>query len=142
MQRLRPMPPRRDDIADFEVDAVETVLAANCSPCHGPALGSAGSGGISFIDGDLEPGSSRAVDQLVEAGLIVPMSSATSRIIIVMEDGSMPPRSSGLPPVTQADIDTVRGYIDNPRYWPGAAAPSVVDAGLAAPTVDAGSDGG
>jgi serine/threonine-protein kinase len=32
----------------------------------------------------------------------------------------MPPVASGLPAVTEADINTVAQYIDNPRFWPDA----------------------
>jgi hypothetical protein len=46
--------------------------------------------GINFIDD---------TDQLVEAGLIVPLSSATSRIVVVMRDRSMPPAQLASQPV-------------------------------------------
>jgi hypothetical protein len=70
----------------------------------------------------------------------VPLSSATSRIIVVMRDGSMPPSAGGLPPVTEADLATVAQYIDIPRFWPDALPPSIVDAGAAVPLLDAGPD--
>jgi mono/diheme cytochrome c family protein len=107
-------------------------LAANCGQCHGPALTQTqAQDGINFIDD---------IDALVEAELIVPMNSAASRIVVVMRDRSMPPRASGLFPVTEADIDVVASYIDNPRFWPDFPAPGVVDAG--APVVDADPDAG
>jgi mono/diheme cytochrome c family protein len=113
------------------------VLLANCRQCHGPSASVADSGGFRFID-DL--------DRLIATGLLVPLSSATSPIIITMVDGSMPPPESGLPSVTQADIDTVAQYLDNPRFWPGVAppssdagSPSVSDAGTDLPDSDAGS---
>jgi hypothetical protein len=90
-------------------------------------------GGINFI---------YDIDQLVAAGLIVPLSSATSRVVVVMRNGSMPPLSSGLPPVTEADIEIVASYIDNPRFWPDSFPPAIVDAGTETPPVDAGADGG
>jgi len=125
-----PLPP-----PDLNLAIVENVLAANCGQCHGPALTpTQAQDGINYID-DL--------DKLVAAGLIVPLSSATSRVIVVMRDGSMPPPASGLPPVTEADIEVVASYIDNPRYWPVLPAPAVVDAGVDTPVaVDAGTDGG
>ncbi|MEO8179773.1 MAG: hypothetical protein ABI895_13140 [Deltaproteobacteria bacterium] len=115
------------------MDTVENVLMANCGSCHGPAAPVAASGGIRFIDD---------VAQLVEAGLLVPLSSASSRIIRVMVVGSMPPPSSGLPPVTDADISTIVQYIDNQRYWPDVSLPPVVDRGAESRPVDAGADGG
>jgi len=121
------------DYPYYVKDAVENILMANCGPCHGPDAPALGSGGIQFI-GD--------VDRLVEAGLIVPLSSATSRVVRVSVLGSMPPVSSGLPLLTEADIDTLVTYIDNPRYWPDFVPPATVDAGPAPPLVDAGVDGG
>jgi serine/threonine-protein kinase len=58
------------------------------------------------------------IDQLVETGKIVPLNSAASRIVQRMVRGEMPPVSSGLPAVTEADINTVAQFIDNPRFWP------------------------
>ena len=110
--------------------AVENVLSANCGQCHGPLAPVADSGGITFIN-DL--------DRLIAAGLLVPLNSAASPIVIVMVNGSMPPPGSGLPPVTDADINTVTRYLDNPRFWP-LLEPTVRDAGSSAPARDAGTD--
>jgi hypothetical protein len=60
------------------------------------------------------------IDQLVANGKIQPLNSAGSRIIQRMKDGSMPPPASGLDRVTEADINTVANFIDNPRFWPDA----------------------
>jgi mono/diheme cytochrome c family protein len=122
--------------------ATENILSANCGVCHGPLADPGTSGGILFIND---------VDALVVAGLIVPFNSAGSRIVQVMRDGSMPPRTSGYPPVTEADIDVISGFIDNPRYWPDvdvtadrdagtAPPPPVLDGGT--PAVDPGADAG
>jgi mono/diheme cytochrome c family protein len=114
--------------------AAENVLGANCGQCHGPALTrTQAQDGINFIDD---------IDALVRAGLITPLNSAASRIIVVMRDGSMPPPASGLSPAPEADIEVVADYIDNPRFWPDAPPPPVVDAGTATPLVDAGADAG
>ena len=52
------------------------MLAQNCGQCHGSALTPAqAQDGINFISD---------IDQLVEAGLIVPLSSATSRVIVML----------------------------------------------------------
>jgi mono/diheme cytochrome c family protein len=115
-------------------DAMVNVLLANCGQCHGPAAPAEGSGGIQFIGN---------VDQLVVAGLIIPLSAETSPIVVAMEDGSMPPPSSGLPRVIDTDITVVASYIDNPRFWPGVMPPAVADAGappapVPLPVVDAG----
>jgi mono/diheme cytochrome c family protein len=119
---------------DLGQAAAENVLLANCGQCHGPSLApDQAQAGINYIND---------TDRLVDAGLIVPLSSVTSRIIVTMRTGSMPPRSSGLLPVTEADIGLVASYIDNPRYWPDLAPPVVVDAGIVRPIVDGGADGG
>jgi mono/diheme cytochrome c family protein len=135
--RVRPAADEPEGTAYQAKVTASYVLIANCGSCHGPAAPVESSGGIRFID-DL--------DQLVAAGLIVPSSSATSRIVIVMRDGSMPPPSSGLLPVTQSDLDIVSFYIDDPFYFPGVSppAPAVVDAGVELPVgaSDAGADPG
>jgi len=118
---------------DLARAAAENVLLTNCGYCHGPAADPAASGGIRFI-GDLS--------RLAEAGLIVAQSSATSLLIRVMRDGSMPPPDSPYPPVTEADINTVAQYIDTPRFWPGSSPPPVEDGGAPTPVVDASADGG
>ena len=127
-----PSPAPLPEAADLARAAVENVLAANCYSCHGDLADPATSGGITFIND---------VDALVAAGLIVPLNSAGSRIVQVMRDGSMPPRASGYPPVSEVDLEIVSAFIDNPRFWPdGAYAPPVADAGAAPapPVADAG----
>jgi hypothetical protein len=113
-------------------DSVENVLVANCGQCHGPLAPVAGSGGINFID-DL--------DRLIAAGLLVPLNSAASPIVIAMVNGTMPPPQSGLPPATGADIAIVAGYLDNPRFWPGWE-PAPTDAGSGPSLSDGGSSHG
>jgi mono/diheme cytochrome c family protein len=113
---------------------VENVLLANCGQCHSPVLTPAqAQGGINYIN-DL--------DKLVETGLIVPLSSATSRVVVTMRSGSMPPPSSGLPPMTDVDISLVASYIDNSGFWPMLVPARIVDAGIDTPIPDAGADGG
>ncbi len=90
--------------------AAENVLAANCGQCHGPALtAQQAQAGINYIND---------VDKLVEMGKILPLDSAGSRIVQLMVRGEMPPVSAGLPPVTDADVQAVAQYIDNPSFWP------------------------
>jgi mono/diheme cytochrome c family protein len=113
----------------------ENVLAANCGYCHGPALTpQQAAAGLNYIND---------IDRLVEVGLIVPLNSGASRVFQVMLDGSMPPAASGYS-MTDADIAIIANYIDNPRFWPYVPLPPIlaVDAGVAAPGVDAGADGG
>jgi mono/diheme cytochrome c family protein len=141
MARPRPDRPRQPARpSDTGAASIDDVLLANCGQCHGPNLTPAqAQDGINYIDD---------IERLVAAGLIVPLSSSASRIVVVMRNGSMPPPSSGLPPVKQADIEVVANYIDNPRYWPEFLPPDVTppdaaDAGTALPpAVDAGADGG
>jgi hypothetical protein len=130
-----PAPPTQPsvDYGYYPVDAVSGVLQANCGSCHGPDAPLAGSGGIRFIDD---------VGRLIEAGLIIPLTSVESPLIRVIVLGSMPPPSSGLPLLAESDINTLVSFIDNPRYWPDVLPSSTVDAGTAPPPIDAGVDGG
>src|SRR6185295_6025049 len=77
------------------------------------------------------------MEALVQAGLVIPLSSATSPIVRAMRDGSMPPQSSGSPLPTEADINVVSEYIDIPLFWPGVAPPAPVDNGTTV-SIDAG----
>ena len=86
--------------------------------------------------------SSDLIDQLVEHGLILPLNSVASRVIVTMRNGSMPPPTSGYPLVPDSDANIVASYIDNPRYWPTFVPAPIADAGTEAPIADAGADGG
>jgi serine/threonine-protein kinase len=101
------------DEAALAKAAAENVLASNCGQCHGPALTpQQAQAGMNYIND---------IDELVKTGKIVPLNSAGSRIIQRMVRREMPPVSSGLPAVTDADITTVSQYVDNPRFWPDVA---------------------
>jgi len=126
------------NLGDRAVDGVENILSSNCGSCHGPAAPVAGSAGIRFIDD---------VDQLVAAGLILPLNSVLSPIIRVsVQGGSMPPPSSGVPQISEPDLDFIVRYIDNPLYWPDVPVPTTPapaqDGGTAPPGGDAGIGGG
>jgi serine/threonine-protein kinase len=100
----------KSDPAALAKAAAENVLASNCGQCHGPALTpDQAKAGMNYIND---------IDQLVATGKIVPLDSAGSRVVQRMVKGEMPPVSSGLPRVTDADIQTVASYIDNPVFWP------------------------
>jgi serine/threonine-protein kinase len=108
-----PTPNTDDDLSDearLAKAAAENVLASNCGQCHGGQLTpQTAQAGMNYIND---------IDQLVSTGKIIPLNSAGSRIVQRMVNGQMPPISSGLPQVTEADITTVSQYIDNPRFWP------------------------
>jgi mono/diheme cytochrome c family protein len=102
--------PDASDPAALAKAAAENILASNCGQCHGPALTEAQArAGMNYIND---------IDRLVQTGKIVPLNSASSRIVQRMVRGEMPPVSAGLPRVTEADITVVSDYIDNPRFWP------------------------
>jgi hypothetical protein len=83
--------------------AARNILVSNCGGCHGPALTeSQASGAINYIDD---------WDRMIERGLITRCVPARSRIIAVMRTGKMPPPESGLPKVTEADIEFVENAI-------------------------------
>ena len=109
----RPTPGGGGDEAALAKAAAENVLAANCGQCHGTALTEqSAQAGMNYIND---------IDKLVETGKIIPLNSAGSRVVQRMVRREMPPVSSGLPAVTDADINTVSQYIDNPRFWPDVA---------------------
>ncbi|MEY2934929.1 MAG: hypothetical protein RL033_5678 [Pseudomonadota bacterium] len=106
---------------------VENILISYCGACHGPGLGDAASGALGYIN-DL--------DLLTAGGYIVPLTSADSRLIQVMRNGSMPPRGSGAEALPAGDLELIARFIDNPRFWfvllptdGGVAPAAAVDAG-------------
>jgi len=108
-----PPPGGGGDQASLAKAAAENVLAANCGQCHGPALSEEQArAGMNYIDD---------IDRLVQTDKIVPLNSTGSRIVQRMVRGEMPPLTSGLPRVTEADIQVVSDYIDNPQFWPSYA---------------------
>jgi mono/diheme cytochrome c family protein len=102
--------PAKGSQADLAKAAAENILLSNCGQCHGPNGNN--SGNMNYIND---------IDQLVAQGKIVPLDSANSLIIKRMRAGEMPPPYSGLQPVTNADIDVVAQYIDNPQFWGNGA---------------------
>jgi len=105
--------PSKSDPGALAKAAAENILASNCGQCHGPALTVEDArAGMNYIND---------IDKLVQTGKIVPLDSANSRIVQRMIRGEMPPVSSGLPRVTEADYTVVANYIDNPSFWPGVA---------------------
>jgi mono/diheme cytochrome c family protein len=108
----KPPPGGGGSEADLAKAAAENVLAANCGQCHGPALTpQQAQAGMNYIND---------IDKLVETGKIVPLNAAGSRIVQRMVKGEMPPVSTGRT-VTEADINIVSEYINNPRFWPDFA---------------------
>lgn len=120
--------------AELARAAAENVLLSECGQCHGPQLTrEQAQAGINYIND---------IDKLVETGLILPLDSALSRIILKMRDGTQPPPESGLPQAPESDIQIVESYIDNPRFWPILVPGPIADAGAETPIADAGADGG
>jgi mono/diheme cytochrome c family protein len=106
-----PDPNDEPSAEDLARAAAENVLASNCGQCHGPALTEQqASAGMNYIND---------IQKLADEGKIIPLNSAGSRVIERMREGSMPPVQSGLDPVSDADINIVAQFIDNPRFWPG-----------------------
>jgi mono/diheme cytochrome c family protein len=103
----KPKPPTQADLARA---AAENVLEINCGNCHGSKLKlEEAQGRMNYID-DMK--------LLVDNEKVKPLDSEGSFIIQRMRDRTMPPAGSGLT-VSQADIDLVASFIDNPDFWPG-----------------------
>jgi len=95
---------------DLDKAAVENILQANCGYCHGPALTTTqAQAGMNYIDD---------IDALVKKGKILPLNSGGSLLVQRIKRNEMPPATSPYPQLTDADVDKVVSFIDNPRYWP------------------------
>jgi hypothetical protein len=116
------------------------VLTTFCADCHGQRAIEDGNvqGGIDYISD---------IDRLVEEGWIIPLRSAESPLIQIVNEGSMPP--PGVEPrPTNEDILILRRFIDAPLFWPDdeppvadPGTPSTFDAGAAPAPSDAGPGG-
>jgi hypothetical protein len=84
-----------DECATFAVDG-PAVIQQQCVGCHAASVGL---GGFS---------SAESASAMVDGGVVVPNSAATSRVFIRMSEGTMPP-SGGLTP---DDIAAVEGWIN------------------------------
>ncbi|HEU4582478.1 MAG TPA: c-type cytochrome [Polyangiaceae bacterium] len=103
-------PPKAKSQQELDKATVENILQSNCGYCHGPKLTPAqAQAGMNYIDD---------IDQLVKTGKIVPLNSSGSPLVQRIKKGEMPPASSSYPQLTDADVDKVVSFIDNPRYWP------------------------
>jgi mono/diheme cytochrome c family protein len=105
--------PKKAEPSQAELDkaAAENVLKSRCGYCHGAGLSQEqAKAGMNFIDD---------IDKLVAAGKITPLNSAGSKVIQRMVRKEMPPLGSGYDLVSDAEIQIVAAYIDNPRYWGG-----------------------
>jgi len=114
---VRPVTPADDgqSVEELARAQAQNVLNSNCGQCHGPALSVADAkAGMNYIND---------IDKLVTNGKVIPLDSANSLIIQRMTNGSMPPVQSGLPRVSQNDINTVANFIDNPAFWDNVDAP-------------------
>jgi mono/diheme cytochrome c family protein len=90
--------------------SAENVLRVNCGQCHGPQLSQAAArAGMNYIND---------MDQLVNAGKIVPLASGDSPVVRRMREGSMPPLNNDGPRPSDRDIDVVVDFVDNPLFWP------------------------
>jgi mono/diheme cytochrome c family protein len=118
-QRL-PEPPAGDLAMEVIVDevaqeklAVQDILQSNCGICHG--LSSTRPphtlAGRTSPDGAASIADINDIDALVQAGLIVPGWPEESPLMKVAVSGQMPPTTSGLPPVPDAELRRLEKFI-------------------------------
>ncbi|HUF64049.1 MAG TPA: c-type cytochrome domain-containing protein [Verrucomicrobiales bacterium] len=99
----------QDERVDFASD-VAPILRNRCLECHGPEE----------TKGDLRLDSRAAALKGGSSGaVIVPGNSDDSYLIVLVEDGEMPPKGD---PLTAGEIATLRKWIDQGAEWSSAAA--------------------
>lgn len=86
------------------ITRAQNVLSAYCGGCHGDVLTEGQAlGGINYIND---------WDRLIASGLITLCAPESSRVVEVMRTAEMPPLSSGIDPVSDADIAVVEEGIE------------------------------
>jgi type II secretory pathway component PulJ len=83
----------------------ETVLEWHCGACHNQDLGNPA------ID-DTTP-QFETVEELIEVGRLIPGAAASSRVVLRMQAGEMPPVRARRPPVQPAILELVVGFINS-----------------------------
>jgi hypothetical protein len=101
-----------DEVA-VEKRAVQEMLQNNCGICHGrdstrPPHTLTGE---PLRDGDPPLPDINDIDALVQAGLIVPGFPEESRLLFLIVTQQMPPTTSGLPPVADAELRPLEKFI-------------------------------
>jgi hypothetical protein len=93
--------------ADTERMAIESWLSRDCGSCHSNAAADMGAtaAGLDSLDD---------IEQLLEAGLIVPCNAQSSVLLQRLLDDSMPPPGSSAPRPTSAEIRALRSFIQRP----------------------------
>ena len=86
------------------------ILQLRCASCHGPQSSGLGGGFYSVLD----------VNQMAVNGLIVPQSSAHSRLYTRIASGSMPLGAT----MPASEIQTIQSWIDTGMQWGVAPSPS------------------
>jgi uncharacterized membrane protein len=100
-----------------DADAVLSLFKATCAACHTPEAEKVG-GGFDYV---LDLGRVAANPEY-----IVPGKPEESELFLVIAEGDMPPRESGLAPVDEQGKETVKRWIalDAPAPAAAAAAPA------------------
>jgi hypothetical protein len=93
--------------ADTERAAIESWLSRDCGACHGPAAASLGATPperVVMVD----------IEELLEAGLIIPCNGESSVLLQRLLDDSMPPPSSSGSRPTSREIRALRSFLQRP----------------------------
>ncbi|MEY4550247.1 MAG: hypothetical protein RL685_6442 [Pseudomonadota bacterium] len=101
------------DLVEQEKSAVREMLQSNCGVCHGrsstrPPHTLTGAG---LRGGDAPIADINDIDALVQAGLIVPGWPEESLLMLVVVTQTMPPTTSGLPPVPDDELRRLEKFI-------------------------------
>jgi hypothetical protein len=81
-------------------EELETLLGYYCGECHG----------LDNVDFGI---TFETVEDLIEFQRMIPGNAATSRVMVRMQAGEMPPLQAGLPPVPPATIQLIADFIDS-----------------------------
>jgi mono/diheme cytochrome c family protein len=113
-----PEPPAGDlamevvvDQIEQEKSAVQDLLQSNCGVCHGRSSTRPPHTLQGLRDGDAPIADINDIDALVQAGLIVPGLPEESQLMLVVVTQTMPPTTSGLPPVPDDQLRRLEKFI-------------------------------
>lgn len=93
------------ELDSFRRVALQQVLLDSCADCHSLISAADAGGSLPRVDD---------IDALIDRGYLIPCRSQASPLVIAIQNDSMPPPGSGVPPMSAEQLSTLVSVIDSP----------------------------